>query len=63
MEDTIEQIDDDFSIEEFGMMLRSNPERLQQIAGELGLETTDPQVLVDRVLAQMQQQIQNNPQP
>jgi hypothetical protein len=63
IEDTIEQIDDDFSIEEFGIMLRSNPERLQQIAGELGLETTDPQVVVDRVVAQMQQQIQNNPQP
>ncbi len=50
------------SIEEFDMMLRKDPELLQQIAQQLGLETTDPQVVVDRVMAQMQEQIQDSSQ-
>jgi hypothetical protein len=69
-DDPIEQIgqDDEFieerqiSIEEFDMMLRSDPDLLQQIAQQLGIETTDPQVVVDRVMAQMQEQIQDSGQ-
>jgi hypothetical protein len=68
LDDTIDQIEDgeieerQISIEEFDMMLRKDPELLQQIAQQLGLETTDPQVVVDRVMAQMQEQIQDSSQ-
>jgi hypothetical protein len=72
--DNIEQIEDksaiddesieerQITIEEFDMMIRNDPELLQQIAAQLGIKTNDPQVVVDEVVAQMQQQIQNNPQ-
>jgi hypothetical protein len=68
-DETVEQIDQgeieehQISIEEFDMMLRSDPELLQQIAQQLGLETTDPQVVIDQVMAQMQEQIQDTSQP
>jgi hypothetical protein len=71
--DNIEQIEDksviddesmeerQITIEEFDMMIRSDPELLQQIAAQLGIKTNDPQVVVNHVVAQMQQQIQDNP--
>jgi hypothetical protein len=68
LDDTIEQMEEgeieerQISIEEFDMMLRKDPELLQQIAQQLGIETTDPQVVVDRVMAQMQEQIQDSSQ-
>jgi hypothetical protein len=49
----------EISIEEFAIMLQSDPELLQDISKQLGIETTDPQVVVDTVIAQMQQQIAN----
>jgi hypothetical protein len=67
MEETLEQSDDaveerQISLEEFEIMLRSDPELVQQIAQQLGLETTDPQVVVDAVTAQMKQQMQDSQQ-
>jgi hypothetical protein len=67
MEETLEQSDDtveerQISLEEFEVMLRSDPELVQQIAQQLGLETTDPQVVVDAVTAQMKQQMQDSQQ-
>jgi hypothetical protein len=49
----------EITIEEFALMLQSDPELLQDISKQLGIETTDPQVVVDTVIAQMQQQIAN----
>jgi hypothetical protein len=49
----------EISIEEFALMLQSDPELLQDISKQLGIETTDPQLVVDTVIAQMQQQIAN----
>jgi hypothetical protein len=69
LDDTIEQIGEgeieerQISIEEFDLMLRNDPELVQQIAQQLGLETTDPQVVFDRVVAQMQEQIPDSSQP
>jgi hypothetical protein len=51
----------EISIEEFAVMLQNDPELLQDISKQLGIETTDPQVVVDTVIAQMQQQIANGP--
>jgi hypothetical protein len=68
LDDTIEQMEEgeieerQISIEEFDMMLRKDPELLQQIAQQLGLDTTDPQVVVDQVMAQMQEQIPDSSQ-
>ncbi len=47
----------EISIEEFAAMLRSDPDLVRDIAQQLGIETTDPQVIVDTVIAQMQEQI------
>jgi hypothetical protein len=46
-------------IEEFATMLQSDPTLVQEIATQLGIETTDPQVVLDAVVNQMQQQIQD----
>jgi hypothetical protein len=51
----------EISIEDFALMLQSDPELLQDISKQLGIETTDPQVVVDTVIAQMQQQIASGP--
>jgi hypothetical protein len=56
-EEPIEQ--QEITIEEFAKMLQSDPELLKDISKQLGIETTDPQVVVDTVIAQMQQQIAN----
>ncbi len=47
----------EISIEEFAAMLQSDPDLLRDISQQLGIETTDPQVVVDTVIAQMQEQI------
>ncbi len=47
----------EISIEEFAAMLQSDPDLLRDISQQLGIETTDPQVVVDKVIAQMQEQI------
>jgi hypothetical protein len=47
----------EISIEEFALMLQSDPDLLRDISQQLGIETTDPQVVVDTVIAQMQEQI------
>lgn len=47
----------EISIEEFAAMLQSDPDLLRDISKQLGIETTDPQVVVDTVIAQMQEQI------
>jgi hypothetical protein len=58
-EATIEQAveQQEISIEEFAAMLQSDPDLLRDISQQLGIETTDPQVVVDTVIAQMQEQI------
>jgi hypothetical protein len=47
----------EISIEEFAAMLQSDPGLVRDISQQLGIETTDPQVVVDTVIAQMQEQI------
>ncbi len=47
----------EISIEEFAAMLQSDPDLVRDISQQLGIETTDPQVVVDTVMAQMQEQI------
>jgi hypothetical protein len=54
-EPAIEQ--QEISIEEFAAMLQSDPDLLRDISQQLGIETTDPQVVVNTVIAQMQEQI------
>jgi hypothetical protein len=54
-EPSIEQ--QEISIEEFAAMLQSDPDLVRDISEQLGIETTDPQVVVDTVIAQMQEQI------
>jgi hypothetical protein len=62
-ESTIDQVAEpaveqqEISIEEFAAMLQSDPDLLRDISKQLGIETTDPQVVVDTVVAQMQEQI------
>jgi hypothetical protein len=47
----------EISIEEFAAMLQGDPDLVRDISQQLGIETTDPQVVVDTVIAQMQEQI------
>jgi serine/threonine protein kinase len=47
----------EISIEEFTVMLRSDPDLVQDVARQLGIETTNPQVIIDAVITQMQKQI------
>jgi hypothetical protein len=62
-EATLEQVAEpsveqqEISIEEFAAMLQSDPDLVRDISEQLGIETTDPQVVVDTVIAQMQEQI------
>ncbi len=62
-EATIEQVEEpaveqqEISIEEFAAMLQNDPNLVRDIAEQLGIETIDPQVVVDTVIAQMQEQI------
>lgn len=57
---SIDQVEEqEISIEEFALMLQGDPDLLRDISQQLGIETTDPQVVVDTVIAQMQEQIAN----
>ncbi len=47
------------SIEEFGEMLRQDNDLVKDIAKQMGLNTRDPQVVLNAVITQMQQQIQD----
>jgi hypothetical protein len=54
--ETAEQV---IGIEEFAAMLQNDPSLVQEIAQQLDIDTTDPQVVLDAVINQMQQQIQD----
>jgi hypothetical protein len=47
------------SIEEFATMLQNDPSLVREVAQQLGINTTNPQVVLDAVITQMQQQIQD----
>jgi hypothetical protein len=47
------------SIEEFATMLQSDPSLVREVAQQMGINTNDPQVVLDAVINQMQQQIQD----
>ncbi len=47
------------SIDEFAVMLQSDPALVREIAQQLGINTNDPQMVLDAVITQMQQQIQD----
>lgn len=48
----------EITLEEFADMLHKEPNLVAELAQQFGIETTDPQVIVNAVIAQMQQQVQ-----
>ena len=48
----------EITIEEFSAMLHQDPGLVAELAAQFGIETTDPQVIITTVVAQMQQQVQ-----
>jgi hypothetical protein len=48
----------EITLEEFSAMLYTDPDLVAELAEQFGVETTDPQVIVNAVVAQMQQQVQ-----
>lgn len=48
----------EITLEEFSAMLYTDPGLVAELAEQFGVETTDPQVIVNAVVAQMQQQVQ-----
>jgi hypothetical protein len=48
----------EITLEEFSAMLYEDPDLVAELAEQFGIETTDPQVIVNTVVAQMQQQVQ-----
>ena len=48
----------EITLEEFLLMLRQDPGLVAELAEQFGIETTDPQIIVNAVVAQMQQQVQ-----
>jgi hypothetical protein len=48
----------EITLEEFSAMLHSDPGLVAELAEQFGIETTDPQVIINSVVAQMQQQVQ-----
>jgi hypothetical protein len=48
----------EITLEEFSLMLHQDPSLVAELAGQFGIETTDPQVVFNAVVAQMQQQVQ-----
>ncbi len=48
----------EITLEEFSAMLHKDPNLVAELAEQLGVETTDPQEIVNIVIAQMQQQVQ-----
>jgi hypothetical protein len=58
----------EITLEEFSAMLYKDPGLVAELAEQFGIETTDPQVIINTVVAQMQQQVQQisgdlNPTP
>jgi hypothetical protein len=47
----------EISLEEFSAMLHKDPSLVAELAEQFGVETTDPQEIIDLVIAQMQQQV------
>jgi hypothetical protein len=47
----------EITLEEFSAMLHKDPDLVAELAAQFGVETTDPQEIVDIVIAQMQQQV------
>jgi hypothetical protein len=48
----------EITLEEFAAMLHKDPDLVAELAEQFGIETTDPQEIVNAVIAQMQQQVQ-----
>ncbi len=48
----------EITLEEFSAMLHRDPGLVAELAEQFGIETTDPQAIVNIVVAQMQQQVQ-----
>jgi hypothetical protein len=48
----------EITLEEFSAMLHKEPGLVAELAEQFGVETTDPQVIINAVVAQMQQQVQ-----
>jgi hypothetical protein len=48
----------EITLEEFAAMLQKDPALVAELAEQFGIETTDPQVIINAVIAQMQQQVQ-----
>jgi hypothetical protein len=48
----------EITLEEFSAMLYKEPGLVAELAEQFGVETTDPQVIINAVVAQMQQQVQ-----
>jgi hypothetical protein len=48
----------EITLEEFSAMLHQDPGLVAELSAQFGIETTDPQAIVDAVIAQMQQQVQ-----
>ncbi len=48
----------EITLEEFAAMLHKDPNLVAELAAQFGIETTDPQVIINAVIAQMQQQVQ-----
>ncbi len=48
----------EITLEEFAAMLHKDPNLVAELAEQFGIETTDPQVIINATIAQMQQQVQ-----
>ncbi len=48
----------EITLEEFSAMLHKDPSLVAELAEQFGIETTDPQIIINAVIAQMQQQVQ-----
>jgi hypothetical protein len=48
----------EITLEEFSAMLHNDPGLVAELAEQFGIETTDPQIIINTVVAQMQQQVQ-----
>ena len=48
----------EITLEEFSSMLHQDPGLVAELAEQFGIETTDPQIIINAVVAQMQQQVQ-----
>jgi hypothetical protein len=48
----------EITLEEFSAMLYKDPNLVAELAAQFNIETTDPQVIINAVISQMQQQVQ-----